>query len=85
LLSTKNSLRDCHCGRINPTSYLDQTLKDDKDKNLNRSKNAKIRIAAVKDSIEAQQGKKKLNLERRNQSTVKQRKEAQKLKAELGY
>jgi hypothetical protein len=48
---TNNDLQECHCGRIDPTFYLDQTLKDDKDKNHNRSNNAEIKTAAVKDSI----------------------------------
>jgi hypothetical protein len=33
---------------IDPTFYLDQKLKDDKDKNRNRSKNAEIKIVAIK-------------------------------------
>jgi hypothetical protein len=41
----------------------------------------RTKTTTIKDRNEAQQGKKKLNLESRNQSTVKQRKEAQKLKA----
>jgi len=51
LLSTNNALQECHCGRIDPTFYLDQTLKDHKDKNCNRSNNAEIKKATVKDSI----------------------------------
>jgi hypothetical protein len=58
LLSTNNALQECHCGRIDPTFYLDQTLKDDKEKNCNRSNNAEIKTTTVKDSIEKQQGKK---------------------------
>jgi hypothetical protein len=69
LLSANNALQECHCGRIDPTSYLDQTLKDDKDKNHNRSNNAEIKTTAVKDSIENNK-ERKLNLEGRNQGTV---------------
>jgi hypothetical protein len=52
---TKNASQECHCGRIDPTSYFDQTLEDDKDKNHNISNNAEIKTVAVKDTNEKQQ------------------------------
>ena len=55
---TNNAFHGCLYGRVDPTFYLDETLKDDKDQNHNRSNNAEIKTAAVKDSIEKQQGKK---------------------------
>ena len=57
LLLNNNALQECHCGRIDPTFYLDQTLKDDKGKNRNRSKNAEIKTVAVKDRNKTQQEK----------------------------
>ena len=67
---TNNASQKCHCGRIDPTFYLDQTLKDDKDKNRNRSNNAGIKTTAVKDSIWKTTRKENFNLEGRNQGTV---------------
>jgi hypothetical protein len=50
LLLIDNASQECHCGGIDPTSYFDQTLRDDKDKNHNRSSNVEIKTAAVKDT-----------------------------------
>jgi hypothetical protein len=65
-------------------SILTKHLKDDKDE---------IATEVIMQNLKQQQQKTelkhnkkiKLNLERKNQSTVKQRKEAKKLKAELSY
>ena len=64
-----NALQECHYGRIDPTSYLDQTLKYDKDKIHNRSNNAEIKTTVVKDSY-GNNKERKLNLEGINQVTV---------------
>ena len=69
MLSANSALQECHYGRIDPTFYLDQTLKDDKDKNRNSSNNAEIKTVAVKDSIWNNK-ERKLNLEGRNQGIV---------------
>jgi hypothetical protein len=77
---TNNASQECHCGRIDPTSYLTKLIKIIERKNHDRSKGAETKTTTIKDRNEKRQ-QKKLNLESRNQSTVKQRKEAQKLKA----
>jgi hypothetical protein len=58
LLLANNASQECHCGRIDPTSYFDQITKDDKDKNHNRSKVAETKTTAIKDRNEKQQEKK---------------------------
>jgi hypothetical protein len=61
-------------------SNLTKHLKDDKDKKCNRSNNAEIKTTAVKD-IKKRSKKIKFNSESRNQSVVKQKKEAQKIES----
>jgi hypothetical protein len=62
-------LQESYCGRIDATFYLDKTLKDDKDKNHNKSNNEEIKTTSIKDSIENRK-ERKLNLEGRNEGTV---------------
>jgi hypothetical protein len=69
LLSANSALQECHYGRIDPTFYLDQTLKDDKDQNRNISNHAKIKTTTINDLIENNK-ERKLNLEGRNQGIV---------------
>jgi hypothetical protein len=57
---TNNALQECHCGRIDQIIYPNRILRDDKDKNCDKSNNAEIKIAAVKDKNKTQQEKKQL-------------------------
>jgi len=66
-------------------SILTKRLRDDKDKNFNRSDNAEIKITTVKDRNKTQQENKKSTQKEEKKSVVKQKKEAQKLKGELSY
>jgi hypothetical protein len=50
---TNNALQECQCGRIDPTSYLDQiNLKYDRKQNHDRSKKSDIKTTAIKDRNE---------------------------------
>jgi hypothetical protein len=52
---TNNALQECHHGKLIQHSNLTKHLKDDKDKNCNRSNNAEIKTTTVKDRNKMQQ------------------------------
>jgi hypothetical protein len=69
LLLANNALQECHCGRIDPTSYLTKLTKDNRKQNHDESNIAEIKAVAIKDINECNK-ERKLNLEGRNQSIV---------------
>jgi hypothetical protein len=69
LLLANNALQECHCGRIDPTSYLTKLTKDNRKQNHDGSKVAETKTTTRND-INEHNKERKLNSEGINQSTV---------------